>query len=670
MAALCSLTPLGTLATRISAAWRPQPRLSTPEWCTAHVRLPAEFGIPGRYDLDDFPYWREPLEALDDPEVFEISVMAATQIGKTEWLKAALCSQTDVDPAPMMLVGPDKDYVKELRDKLYAAAEINPQLRDRVPPISLRNLQWLDLAKCYVYLAWVRNTQRVSGKACRRVFCSEIDRYGQPVREGSIHDVVGERVKSFPRYQIIRESTPTDEHSAVAHFYGQSDERRFHVPCPHCGHYQELRFFVHTEGEYKGKGGVAGLQDDRGNWVLPDTALETAYYVCEHGCRIISAEKPDMVERGVWVPKGQRAVAAGGSVRLEGTPLRAGRHRGYQLSSLYARVITFGRMASEYLKSRENHRKLQNWWNNWLGLRYTARAKVPMWRTLGRRNAGGHARGHVPPGALFLTCGVDVQGDRVYWAVRAWGDGATSWLVDWGMEMARVGDDGQYERNSDLKALDSLVIARKFPFTTTGPLGVSHAQVLLTGADTGYEPARVWDWVRKQPAARVRAIAGDTGMDNPFFQMTVVERNKRTGKPYPGGMKRWGINVDTYKADLHQRWNQPLDEHGAWFVTDKCIDQGETYLRQLVNEGPLPKELATGRTVPQWTVIDSAVGNHYWDCEVYARALADMVTGGDWTEKASWRRQLLAKPKATQRPSEQDVPFPTPDGRNFLVTDR
>ena len=43
-----------------------------------------------------------------------------------------------------------------------------------------------------------------------------------------------------------------------------------------------------------------------------------------------------------------------------------------------------------------------------------------------------YERGTMPEQAQLLTCGVDVQLDHFWYAVRAWGPHLTSWLVDWG----------------------------------------------------------------------------------------------------------------------------------------------------------------------------------------------------------------------------------------------
>ncbi|MBI5970837.1 MAG: phage terminase large subunit family protein [Deltaproteobacteria bacterium] len=38
--------------------------------------------------------------------------------------------------------------------------------------------------------------------------------------------------------------------------------------------------------------------------------------------------------------------------------------------------------------------------------------------------------GEIPEGVIILTAGVDVQKNRVYYAVRGWGAASESWLIE------------------------------------------------------------------------------------------------------------------------------------------------------------------------------------------------------------------------------------------------
>lgn len=614
----------------LRSAWQSEKRPTFVEWIDRNVRLPPTFGKPGKYDLDEYPFWREVIACFDDPDVYEIVLMCATQLGKTTAVVATMQAVADISPAPGMFVGPDRDYVTEKRDLVYESATLSPVLAARVPPAKHRNMRVIDLGNCHTYLAWAGNTQRISGKAAKYVWCSEVDRYRQAKREGKVGKLVAERVKSFTRYKIVWESTPTDANSAIADLYEQSDRRRLVFPCPHCGLYQDLRFFPHFDGDLRGRGGVVGIHDEAGKLLSPDEAMTAAYYACEAGCRIDNADKARMIAGSRWVPAGQSINSAG---ELVGTPERGPRVAGFQLSSLASPAVSFGRMAAEWL-SCEDERDRQNFRNNWCGEKYTIRTKVPKWRELGRKLEAGYSRGMVPASALFLTAGVDVQGDRCYWVVRAWGESCTSWLVDWGVVVRQLGEHGEAVRDSDLRQLTELVIRRQFPLTATNPLGQTFLSPRLTGLDANYEPHRVWDFVRQWPADQVRAVVGSDGLLSEFYSMSVVERSARDGKPYEGGMQRWNIRVSTYKADIQDRWQLTPDQPGAWLLPYRILESGESYLQQVTNETQVTEPNNQGRQVTKWRVIEPRLGNHWWDTEVYARALADMVTGGDWMNLA------------------------------------
>ena len=58
----------------------------------------------------------------------------------------------------------------------------------------------------------------------------------------------------------------------------------------------------------------------------------------------------------------------------------------------------------------------------------STRAKLPSGRSL-KNQAEDFPLGMVPVGGLFLTCSVDIQGDRIEVEVRAWGRMRESWSI-------------------------------------------------------------------------------------------------------------------------------------------------------------------------------------------------------------------------------------------------
>ncbi len=638
------VSPLTKLLKAMALAWAPRERVSIAEWATREVRLPLTAGPNPRVDWDRYPMWRGVLDAAEDPETEEICIPAATQIGKTTFLQLLLSGLAELRPAPAMLCAPDQDALKKLRDKFYGMCDATPVLRKKVLQPHKRNMSSIDFGNSVCHLAWSGNPQRVSAESCRVVLVTETDRAHKAIHEGAIHKLIGERVKGWFDFLKVFEGTPTDQDSVIIAMYDASDKCTFRCPCPHCGHYQALRFFCHSDGDYKGCGGVAGMKDEEGKWLSADEVIEKAFYLCEKGCRIDNRDKDAMVRQGVWVPEG---CTVGTDGAVEGTPKRSRRKRGFGgLTSLYADTITIGRMASEYISSIDKPAEEQNFINNWCGMKYTVRTKTPKGYELWQRLQHAHRRGTVPSQAIFLTAAADVHDSHTHWIVRAWGEGCTSWLVDWGVCPSKYTEDGKTILGSQLSPIQGLVIEKLWPVAGVSPTGETEHLVMMTGMDSGWEPLAVHNFVRKFHSDKVRAVAGDTTPTKGVpYKFNVVDKNQRTGKVYPGGLKRWAINTGHYKTDIQDRWNAPLDEPGAWFITDAPWDDAGAYLRQVANEGKRPGFDKKGFPREEWIVIRPGIGNHFFDCEVYDRALADMVTGGNWENIVERFRVQPKRPK-------------------------
>ncbi|HUX17029.1 MAG TPA: terminase gpA endonuclease subunit [Phycisphaerae bacterium] len=664
LAALLATHPNDGIRSAGAEAWRPRPRPVRSEWCTANIWLPARTSAqPGRFELSDHAYLAEIIDAVDDPDVREIVFVAVPQTGKTTLLEALILSQGEVDAAPMMFATSTEDDCKEKRALIYELAEASPAIRDRVPPKQLRNDRAIDLVTCLVHLAWSGSSQRLSGKPCKKVLCSEVDRWERTV------DLAVQRTKAFlASSTAVFEGSPVGTKSTLWGLYLASDRRKFKVPCPHCGHFQELRFFPHRDGPYRGCGGVVGIKVEEGpnqdvRYLSPEEGRKAAYYLCEKGCRIDEDDRREMVRRGIWVPEGchveiETKKKRTGSqdkgdkkarnprhpvipsttshVKVAGKPTYPGRRRGYQLNALYSPATTFGDAAETWLRKRDELGGLEAFWNDFLGMPFRPRGKTPRWEELGRRLAGATPRGHVPPWAYFLTGAADVQEDRVYWTVRAWGDGCTSALVDVGVLKKPAGDEGE-EFGGDLAQLDALFTRRWPVMGGKNPLGFDALAVCRFGIDSGYRPNEVYAFVRRYPGERIVAVAGDPAiMPGLLYRKRQLERNVRTGKFYPEGTFRWAIDTSSYKSELQARWAMDRRGAGVWWLPSDMLGTpgGEDFLRQITNQREV-SEVKNGRKRTRFEPISEQTGDHYLDTSVYERALADQVTGREW-DAATW----------------------------------
>lgn len=658
------MTSEANLCELVAGAWSPAAELHLGDWICGNVVLPPSVSAtPGRYDLDAYPYWRGVIDQAEDPETEKIVILAGTQLGKTTLAIALMLALSRLCPAPGMFAAPDRDAMRELREKIYAIAEASGFKQD-IPPPRLRNDRWIDLAAARWHSGIAFNTQTLSGKSCQRVFKTELSRWRKRKNFGDPKLIADERVKAFFRSLIVEEGTPSDESCSITASYEASDRRRLHVPCPACNHFQDLRPFPLRRGPYAGFGGVAGVKEDDGKWLTPDRALVEAFYLCEKGCRVESDRKDAMVRDGIWVPKGQH-VGRGG--KLCGTPLRGPRVAGFRLNALYGQTVTFGRMLATFIERRDKTATAQTWWNDWAASRYISKAKGTSWRRLGVKLRGTHALGTVPEWALFLTAGADPGPGYVRWVVRAWGEGSTSALVYY----ATTKGAGLKRLEHLAKLLDELLEV-EWPLAAPNALGDTALRVALAGVDVGYRPHQVHEWWRSLPPAaqkRVRQVAGKAELpDDAPWRRRVVDKSARPPyKAYPGGQERFEINRSIYSAEVHDRWKVAKQEAGAWLLPNVEPGRMELYLQEITNEAPVRRPNARGRMVTYWEKIRQSVGNHYGDAETYALAIADMLLDRNWSDLTE---RLRLQRFNAQAPPERRPQFTRPDGRPFLVTER
>lgn len=624
----------------------------------------------GPYDLERRPWWRELLACLTDPHVRRVIVPASTQVGKTLNLICCLLYLAEHAPAPAMVVLPNKDAAVELRDRVYLNAEKSHLSRVRVPPERRWNDRHIDLGTMRVYLAWSGSRQRLRGRPCKYVFLSEIDVYqrghrtaGDPVSAGE------QRVKAFWSSLIWMESSPSEYPSRVVQLREHAeDQREWWCPCPQCGRWQPLRFFPWFSGANAGRGGVVGFAKDD----TPDECRRKAKYAClSPGCDLTNEQVRRMRQAGRWISVGQR-IDRNGQVTGERPVSR--QTISYQLWSIHSEQTSIGEIAAKWAEARDAV-TLGEFYGNWLGLSYNRTSRVAEWKRVATRLAAKHQRGTVPPEAWFLTAGADVQEDRVYWVVRAWGPWITSYLVDWG-EHERLPGDGQDEVKSDLARLTPL-LHRSFQVADglQTPVGHPTLTVRLLNCDSNYggqgEVSRVLDvhrWIRSLPdrwtrgrSQRVRAVRGDSKLGGDTrWRRNVVESNARTGEPYPGGLEQWGCQVRLYYPDLLDRLTGRPGRKGSWHVCSGMLEEqdGKKYLRQICNFAPRDKRSSDGTVRRVWGPRESRVGNDFWDCEIYAYIAAQMVMGlrpDAWTLEG-FRKTFIPRVRDEQQAAKRPRP--------------
>lgn len=234
------------LTRQVLEMWRPPRRLSLSEWADEHAVLSAESAAePGRWKT--LPYQKGILDAFSDPTVEIVVCMKSARIGWTKILNHTIGYHIHQDPCPIMVVQPAVEDAEG-----YSKDEVAPMLRDT--PV-LRGLvsdaKQKDGANTILLKQYRGGTLQMvganSGRGFRRtsrrvVLFDEASAY-RPISEGDQIKLGMQRSAYYWNRKIGIGSTPIlkgfDKTEA---WFLRSDQRKYFVPCPECGHHQVLRW--------------------------------------------------------------------------------------------------------------------------------------------------------------------------------------------------------------------------------------------------------------------------------------------------------------------------------------------------------------------------------------------------------------------------------------------
>lgn len=617
------------LATRLDAlrsAWMPPPELSLSEWADESFYLSAESAAePGRWHT--LPYQRGIMDALTDPTVERVSFMKSARVGATKMMNALIAYHMAQDPCPILLVQPTVEDAEG-----YSKEEIAPMLRD-CPSLAGLVLERKSKSAAQTILHKVfpggilsmvgANSGRGFRRVSRRVVIfDEVD--GYPPSAGNEGDQIKlgiKRTEYYANRKIFAASTPlVAGASRIEDLFEQGDRRRYHVPCPHCGHRDYLVF---SEGE-------------RGHWMQwPENEPGAAYFVCRGaGCIIEHKDKRAMLELGAWIAD---APFSG--------------HASFHIWAAYSLSpnATWGQLAAEFLEAkRGGPEKLKTFVNTALGETWHDRGEAPDWEKLYSRRES-YSIGSVPAGVVFLTAGVDVQKDRFVYEVVGWDHAKRSWSVDAGILMGDTSLDATWRQLDDL-------LGRTFP----GEKGAQFA-IHRLAIDSGYNTQQVYGWARRHGMARV--IAGKGVSTARVFLGTPSPVDVTIGgKRLQRGYKVWPLGVSLGKSELYGWLRLPLPGDGEEFPPGWCHfpEYDQEFFRQLTAEHLVTvTHKRTGFTALEWHIIPNRE-NHWLDARILARAAASSLGLDRARPQPQASAPVQSRSPEARREQRADVQAPAP----------
>lgn len=597
-------------------ALRPPAKITLSQWADKHFRLSAESSAePGRWRT--LAYQRGVLDAITDPSVERVTWMKSARVGATKCMNAAVAYFIAQDPCPILVVQPTVEdaagYSKEEVAPMLRDVEV---LRDIVTESTVKKSGQTILEKSYPggVLGMVgANSGRGFRRVSRRVvILDEVD--GYPASAGADGDPVKLAEKRSEYYwnrKIIAASTPLVAGvSRIEEMFLAGDRRRYYVPCPLCGHMDFLRFRKRDSDVDESRGHRMKWDDDQ---------PATARFVCS-GCGgdIDERHKRTMIERGEW-----RAEA----------PFTG--HASFHLWAAYSLSpnASWSQMVAAFLDAKHRPEMLRTFVNTDLGETWQEQGDAPAWELLYQRRET-YKIGTVTEGAIALTCGVDVQKDRLVWEVVGWDADKRSSSVDIGLIWGDTAGDAPW------LLLDEL-LEREFP----GESGLQY-KIAMMAVDSGFNTNAVYNWCRRYPRNRVIAVKGV-----PDARMLIGQPSKVditvAGKKMQRGFQMWPVGVGVAKTELYG-WLGMAPVGGVTppgFCRFPQYD--EDFFKQLAAEQLITViNKRTRRAAHVWQVLPNRE-NHHLDCRVYARAAVALL-GLDRLVAAAARPAAGSAPPAAE----------------------
>lgn len=532
-----------------AAALRPKHPLSPSAWAEKNRRLSTKSSAEAsRWRNSRIPYLTAIMDALDTSHLaWMVVFIKSSQVGATECGLNWVGQTIEEDPAPMLALFPGvKLGMRWARKRLEPMIAECPSLRRLVPLGRRSDKGDTLLEKVFpdggLTIGSANIPSDMASTPSAKLLLDEVDRFPKEVgEEGDPVEVVLRRISTYKsRRKVFLNSSPTIESlSHIKPWWMESSQGEFHVPCPHCNTMQVLIWdnLKYAEGK----------------------PLQAQYMCNECAALIPEHHKTDMLSGGEW---------------RHAYPERVEAIVGHHISCLYTPTglgDTWGENAVAWERAKRDPAKVKVFKNTRLGETHEDPTEKLDWEMLHERREPFKLRA-IPTGVLLLTCGVDVQKDRVEAQIIGWSQPESMWTIDY--HVIR-GDPTRDELWQNLDAW----LAREL---------VNAAGVVMrlsaTAIDSSYLQDDVIGFTRARRGRNIFATKGASLLGRlAIGKPTLVDVNY-LGRAQKRGGEQYQIGVSTLKWSLYER----LRADGEVPMADRHVhfssDLPEEYYRGLAAE--------------------------------------------------------------------------------------
>lgn len=562
------------------------------EWACENRYMPGDItSRPGPYNLDAFPFCREPLEWMSPCNPTENVVLVwGSQTGKTTMLENVIGQRIHQAPCPMMMMRPTLDSAEEWsKIRFQALVNSSPVLKQLVVEGRHGNrASSIILQKIFpggsLDIEGANSPSGVASKSICILIIDEEDRNPESAGEEGDPSTLAEMRTTgfFGRRKIIRTSTPTVMGSSrIWRKFLLTDQNYYHVPCPRCGEYQRL-YWTHPE-----------TKEYCVTW--PKGEPWKAVYRCPYcGKEWVNAEKNEILPVGRWVPK------------TTGRPY----WKGAQLSTLYAPVgwDDFGKLAQEWEDGHPDGQvdkdKLVVFINTRLGECWEDRMDTALDTNELLRRC--EPMPTIPTKASMLIGSVDVQGNRLELELCGWGLG----LENFGIRHQVFW--GKTDEETVWNDLHRFIHAQKWMNADGQRLAV-----VAVGIDTGFNTDMVYSFIQSHLGWGYFPVKGEAGLGK-----LIVDSQPHKSHAKFGGLPFVMVGSDGAKARVYSMLRIQSPGPGyCHFAADAGYD--ESAFKQMTIERRIKQYDKSGQARLVWTK-NKHDANEMLDLRQYNLAMATL----------------------------------------------
>lgn len=610
-------------------------------WATKYYELEKESAIGGgRYSYEYAPHAQLPLEYLGDDSISEVTLLFASQVGKTTIGMVYLNYFMDRIGGNLMFFLPDEKLIPfTATDRILPAIQrsVNAdgliiEKEERKTRDNTRNIRY---PKGVIRVLSSTNASNRKSMPTKVIILDEISEMKlEHVQE------ISERAKTYEMYggKVLKTSTLMYDDDPIILAYKASDLKfQYEVKCPYCKKSHIDNILEHLQ------------YPKRDEVQIPDTILdesEKTLYYASYASKKARYKCPHC--KKLWDTQDKNKAIKQGSWKLANSKIKNAKSVSFKASSFISMFVSIEKITYEFLKA-DNDEKKAVFYRGWLSQIYEPEIKTTPRETIMQLRCD-YKRNELPENTVALFVSIDVQKDHFYFVTIAVDNNLDTFIVDYG-------------RLNSWAELENFVIFGKY--------GDMYPEVFAI--DSGYLAGEIYEFClrmnflhyNENPQIQrifnergglllnvlpVKGSSRDThnalrGMSS----ISTIDKDPTTGRAYKDSLQLHVINTYHFKDDL-------------MFIIDNTIEQKELrklYIHNdmlddicesLVSETKVKEVNAKGIPTYRYAPVKSNPFNHYLDCMVYNLYLVQLM-------EVRWRTMVSEPSTKIPQPAEKSTDY-------------